>query len=193
MITTMPRRFGRLGAVLAGLGLVTLLGYGVAAQGTATPAIVAAVPATDLARPVTVNRGICPRPGSAVVSNLGNAEPWGGVIDMTTVPPPVIALEQTVNMTLDDLARNQTDRFTIVVHASVDHLDRLAACGDIQGPIVHGRLAIALRPIDNSDVSGVAVLARQKRGFLDLAGSDTRITVYLVTSATGAAPVTASR
>jgi uncharacterized cupredoxin-like copper-binding protein len=187
-MTTLLRRAGRFYAALAGFGLVTLLTYGASAQHTATPVVTGAVSPTEYVHPVTINSGTCAQPSADVVFKLGNTGPWGGPgsVEATGAPPPVLSVEAVVKKTLDDLAKHQGQPYAIVVHESTDRLDQLIACGDIQGAIVHGQLAIALRPLNNSGVVGVAVLDKDERGFLGLGKSETKVTVYLVPNATGA-------
>ena len=179
---TMPMRQIRLGLVIATLGLAPLLAFGASAQDTpATPGAEAQSPSPD-EHPVTINPGTCDQPVARPAFLAGGTTPWGlvetGIPDLTGAP--LLMAEATLQTTLDDLLHAGRPH-VILVHQSAEQFGTHLACGDIAGAIADGQLAIALRPVGDSGVAGVAILDRDERGFLGLGEQEVRTTVYVVT------------
>jgi hypothetical protein len=140
----------------------------VAAQdATPTPAAGAA------SYPVSIHAGTCDNP---------TAQPIGPTLDTGVAglddgdrigisdESPVQVASGTVDGAMDDLTGTP---HVVAVHASADAYGTIVACGEIAGYADDGRLVFALREVDGSGVSGIAILD-DRPSFLDdvLAGLD---------------------
>lgn len=82
----------------------------------------------------------------------------------------------TIETTLSKLLAN---KHAVNIHKSEAEIGTFIACGDIAGEPVDGQLVIALTPLNDSGVTGVAILHDQ--------GNGTIVTIYLVESHSAAA------
>ena len=132
--------------------------------------------------PVAIHEGTCASPTAEPAWTMDNALSVG----VDEKDPEVIGSEQTrvitesskkLDVKLDDLSKTQ---HVVAVHASPDDYGTIVACGEIAGILKDGKLVIALVPVDDSGVFGVAILDRDDKKFLDLGKDQTQVTVYVV-------------
>ena len=156
------------------LGLAAMSAPAFAAEGT--PASSPGAGAAAL--PVAIHQGTCAEPVAEPAWKVNDASPItssdtvGGAADMT-----VSESSGKVKAKLDDLGH---EPYVIAVHASAADYDTIVACGMIAGPKVDGKLVVALTPVNDSGVTGVAVFDEDKSGVLDLGSDEVQITVYLI-------------
>lgn len=159
----MPAR-SSLRNLLATLGasalLVTAAAAGVAQDATPTPALAPA------GYPVSIHAGTCDDPVAQPIGPTLDTEVAGldggervGVSDA----PPLQVASGAVDGAMADLTGTP---HVVAVHAGADDYGTIVACGEIAGYADDGRLAIALRGVDASGVSGIAILDDQP-SFLD--------------------------
>jgi hypothetical protein len=78
-----------------------------------------------------------------------------------------------IDLALDDLAN---DEHVVAVHASDEEFGTIVACGQIAGVKEEGKLVIALAPVGENTVVGIAILEED--------GDDqTQLTVYVLDQA----------
>lgn len=159
------RRWSVLGLPLAFLLIISSLGFvpGVLAQAANHPA--------------HIHQGTCDNLGDIVEPldnvSLGEAPQLSG----SRSAIPVLVSDTLVPLTLEDMFAAE---HAINIHESADNIQEYIACGSIGGPVRGGVLVIGLGELNNSGVSGVAVLAETDGG--------TDVSVYLTASDdTGAA------
>lgn len=80
----------------------------------------------------------------------------GQVIGQNPGPPALVSIS-AVDLPLDELG--QTPR-VIAIHQGPE-LGTVVACGNIAGTLVDGQMVIALQPVQNSGISGVAMLSEE--------------------------------
>ncbi len=142
--------------IIATIAAASLLatGLAVAAQeSTPTPA------AIDLpSYPVSIHAGTCDNVTAQPIGPTLDTEVAGldggeriGISDET----PALAASGTVERSMDDLTGTP---HVVAVHASPETYGTVVACGEIAGYVDDGRLVFALRSVDGSDVSGIAIL-----------------------------------
>ncbi len=150
--------------IIATIAAASLLATGFAAlaqEGTPPAETFAAA-----SYPVSIHAGTCDEPTPQPIGTTLDTEVAGvdggervGISDA----PPVQVASGTVDGTLADLTDSP---HVVAVHASADDYGTIVACGEIAGYVDDGRLAIALRGIDGSQVSGIAIFDDQP-SFLD--------------------------
>lgn len=149
-------------ALVAALAAAALLATGVVAQvGTPTAETLASP-----SYPVSIHAGTCDNPTAQPIGPTLDTEVAGlddgervGISD----EPPVLTASGKVDGSLDDLTGTP---HVVAVHASAEDYGTIVACGEIAGYTEDGRLVFALRSVDGSDVSGIAILDDQP-SFLD--------------------------
>jgi hypothetical protein len=149
-------------AALAAAALLATAFAGAAAQDVAsTPAL-----PDRPSYPVSIHAGTCDDPTAQPIGPTLDTEVAGlddgeriGISD----EPPVLAASGTVDGSLDDLTGTP---HVVAIHASAEDYGTIVACGEIAGYAEDGRLVFALRSVDGSDVSGIAILDDQP-SFLD--------------------------
>lgn len=152
------------------------LGGGAIAQ-DATPQATPAGPSTGY--PVAIHSGTCGdlsaepayQIGEAItfgVGDEGEPETIGAEGGVTTV---LLGVSATVDSDLETLG---SDGHAIAVHAGPDDAT-VIACGPIAGAVNDGELALAIAPIEDGTVVGVAVLNED--------GDETMAKVYLFDTA----------
>ncbi|MGH2559247.1 MAG: cupredoxin domain-containing protein [Thermomicrobiales bacterium] len=145
--------------------------------------------------PVAIHEGTCAAPVAEPVFDLGNAVPFGTADDdddedddddvRGTVPTdPVLATEETIDTTFDDLFDTQ---HVIAVHASPEAFGTIVACGELGGVEEDGRVVVALRPVGGSDLAGVATFDEDEEGILGIGEDEVRITANLIPNVSGTA------
>ena len=154
-------------ALISGLGLVK--------TATAQDSTVEATPGgPSEGYPIAIHEGTCNNPVAEPAWQIDDAVSIG--VDQEE--PEVIGLQAsrvvteatgTVDVSLDDLGGSE---HVVAVHASPDEFGTLVACGHIAGIKDDGQLVIALAPVGESEVSGIAVLQED--------GDQTELTVYVV-------------
>lgn len=153
------RTFRSIAVALA--AIVTLLSFGLvsafAQDATPTPQPGAA---QGVEYPVAIHAGTCQMPTAEPEFDLSNTIVAGSdvaeaeFIGMTSGPPALVT-ESTADMSLTDLAGSER---VIALHKSADEFETLVACGFIAGMNADGELVITLQPVEDSGVSGVAIL-----------------------------------
>ncbi len=132
--------------------------------------------------PVAIHEGSCTDPQAEPAGQLDDAISVGVDQDDPEVvgnelTRPVTDTSGALDVNMDDLSGTQ---HVIAVHASPDEFGTLVACGEIAGIVEDGKLVVALAPVGDSGVSGIAILDRDDAGFLDLGEDQTQVTVYIV-------------
>ena len=132
--------------------------------------------------PVSIHEGTCDNPTAEVAWEIGDAVSVGVNEDEpdvigSSVTRPVAEVSKDLDFKLDSVAESD---HVIAVHASRDDMGTLVACGEIAGIRVDGKLVVALAPVGDSQVSGIAILDEDTGGILGLGGDKTRVTAYLV-------------
>lgn len=70
---------------------------------------------------------------------------------------PVLSGAGLIDAPLESLV-DEGNPYVLVVHESEQEMDSLLACGEVAGPVVDGQITLALRPLNDSDYAGLAVL-----------------------------------
>ncbi len=155
-------------------------------------------PAAAAMHPVAIHHGTCDSPTTAPAFGLGETRPIGSTADdegetVRGVPPerPVLFTEETINATFDDLFDAEQPHL-IAIHESAQTFGTMLACGQLGGVEDDGRIVVALRPVGESRLAGVAVLDEDESGFLGLGETEIQITVYLFAVAEPTAPEVAT-
>jgi hypothetical protein len=134
--------------------------------------------------PVAIHQGSCDNLTSDVAYEIGNAVTFGVSGDnepqtigaeggVTTV---INGVSADVDSSLDTLG---SDGHAIAVHASPDD-DTVIACGNIAGVVSDGQLALAIAPVGDSTVVGVAII--------DGSDDQSQVKVYLFDTAVAEEP-----
>lgn len=133
--------------------------------------------------PVAIHQGTCESTtpqAETVLENTtvaGAGAEDGQIVGQNPGPPALVSIS-AVNVPLSDLG--QTPR-VLAVHQGPE-LGTVVACGNIAGTLVDGQMVIALQPVQNSGISGVAMLSE--------VDDQTNIVTYVVSpSAVPATPV----
>jgi hypothetical protein len=167
-------------------GLV-MTGAAAAQDATPEPAIADAPPD---GYPVAVHEGICAEPAAEAAFEIDNAVQVAAAnqedddveIVGTAQGPIVFQASSTLDVTLDDLG--ETDH-VIAVHASDEDFGDVIACGYLAGVEQDGRVTVALAPVGDSTVSGIALVETEETGILDLGDEQVQVTVYIFDSEIG--------
>jgi hypothetical protein len=155
-----PMKRLRLVPLLLSLVALMSLAAGAVAQ-EASPAADDAASGTSLAHPAHIHVGPC--------AEL-DPNPTYPLNDVTQVADSEVATSTTtIDATLDELLASP---FAINAHESAENIATYIACGDIVGPVVDGVLLVPMRSQNDSGISGIAVLATNDAGGVD-------VTVYL--------------
>jgi hypothetical protein len=112
--------------------------------------------------PVAIHQGTCADYAESVAFELENAVTFGvqggtqpETIGASGVNAVVYATSGTLDAPLEQLA---TDGHVILVHESPQNPDVVIACAPLSGPVDDGRLAIAITPLEDATVVGLAIL-----------------------------------
>lgn len=133
--------------------LVTGLAVSAAQEATPTPAS-----SDQPSYPVSIHAGTCDNLTAQPIGptlDTGIAGIDGGEPAGISEAGPVLAASGTIDQSMDDLTGTP---HVVAVHASPDDYGTVVACGEIAGYVEDGRLVFALRSVDGSDVSGIAIL-----------------------------------
>jgi hypothetical protein len=152
---------------------------------TTPPSTATPMPGTTETYPVAIHQGTCAQPTAEPADQIGELR---GFIDQTNqvIPQtnfrgqPTSALLTSgigVAPKLDDLLG--ATPYVLLVHKSAQDYATYLACGAIGGPVVNDQLVVAVRPLNGSDLAGVAILTRANPG---LGGSKNNTTgnIYLL-------------
>ena len=153
-------------------------GAGVNAQ-DATPA---AGDSTGGNYPVAIHQGTCEMPTAQPAYQLDNTAPVGADqpdADVLGTPSgvPVLTSSGAIDATLDDVANGGN---VLAIHASPEEFGTIIACGQIAGPSIDGQITIALQPVGDSTVTGIATLSEDSTGVLGLGDDQIQVTVYVI-------------
>lgn len=132
--------------------------------------------------PVAIHQGTCAAPTAQPAYQLDSTIPVGADHPDASVlgqpnGVPVLTTTATIEATLDDIANGGN---VVAVHASLEDFDTIIACGQIGGPNVEGTVTIALQPVGESTVAGIATLTEGGTGLLGLGGDQLQVTVYVI-------------
>lgn len=128
--------------------------------------------------PVTIHEGTCGDYLARPAHILDEAQPREGMIAGATSAAAVISTTSTIDLTLDTLLADQP--LVLVVYASPDDFDTPLACGELGGVRADDALVTALRPVADSRLAGLAVLA-EDAGLLQLEERRVDLTVHVFT------------
>lgn len=156
---TFSRRVLTMG--VSALASAAILTGGAAAQGNATPEAEQGGPSEGFA--VMVHQGTCDDYNEESVFDLGEAVSFGVSTEnqdqeVTTigteggVTSNLFGVSGSIDMGLEDIGN---DGHVIVIHSE----DEAVACGQIAGVVNEGELAMAITPVEDNTVVGVAILA----------------------------------
>lgn len=126
-----------------------------------TPTVAPGAPPQGVAYPVAIHQGACPQPTPEPEINLSDTIVAGSDSEDATfvgVTPgqPALVSSTEAEIGLEDLAGVER---VIALHKSAEEFDTLVACGTISGEMANDELVVTLQPVENSGVSGVAVLS----------------------------------
>ncbi len=143
---------------------------------------------TEAAHPAHIHQGMCAELGNVVfpLTNVGTVGTTGagsegtpGIDALPTRSESASGVETSFTLVDASLGEIVEGGHAINVHESEANIGNYIACGDIRGTIIPDpdvggdpQLVIALRELNGSGYSGVAVLQE--------AGSGTEVTMYLV-------------
>jgi hypothetical protein len=178
----------RLVRLIATVFLLAILFASTAGSGAAQEATADATPGGPTeGYPVAIHEGSCDEPMTEPAWEIGNAVAVG--VDQDE--PDVIgsALTRTIAATSSELdfsldSANETD-YVIAIHASPEDQETVVACGQVTGIRAEGKLVVALAPVGESEVTGIAIFDEDTGGLLDLGEDQTQVTVYIVVPSDG--------
>ncbi|HET7093636.1 MAG TPA: hypothetical protein VFI22_09170 [Thermomicrobiales bacterium] len=96
------------------------------------------------------------------IDDAGTPTAQGASPQGTLSTPPLATGSGSTATSFDSLFAAQP--YVLVVHAGTDATGPAVACGDVAGVVVNGQLALALRPVGDNDVAGLAVLVPTNDG-----------------------------
>lgn len=127
------------------------------------------------AHPAHIHSGTCEELGDVVAPLTDVSALAEGAVGAASALP-VASSETRVEMPLQEIIDGG---HAVNVHKSADEIDVYIACGAVGGVVTDDKLAIGLGELNDSGVSGVAVLAAD--------GEATDVTVYLLPGSAGEA------
>jgi len=160
-----------LSAVLAGTISIGGVGLALAQDEQAQP---------DVSHPAHIHVGTCDELDPNPAQPLNNIQPNLNEDDdpddddNPNEPQGVLTAQRVlysdtdVEMSLEDLLATS---YSINLHESEENIQNYIACGEIGGVTVDDKLSIALRPVNESGYSGIAILEAD--------GDNTNVKVYL--------------
>ena len=180
-----PHRILRL---IIALAAAMLLAIDVAAQEATPPA---GTTEREGAYPVSIHRGTCEDPvaqpvGATIESGVAGFDANVEFIGVSTQAPVLVASAE-YEISLDDLTATP---HVVAIHASPEAYGTIVACGEIAGYAHDGALIFGVRSVDDSEVSGIAVVSQghslldealeEIDESVDLTGDSVTLTVYIV-------------
>lgn len=164
-------------AFATALGLSSVGGAALAQEEDATPEPGAMM--DDL--PVAIHQGTCEEPTAEPAFEMENATQVGADEDDPEFIGPstgeeILVTDETVEANLTDAAE---EGHIVGVHASADEFGTLVACGEIGGVLQDGEIAVAIDEVDESGVTGIALLTEDESGFLGLGDDEINVSIYL--------------
>lgn len=155
-------RISRSIAIVA-MAIVSMLSFGMAAsfaQGTPTAEPGAA---EGVIYPVAVHEGTCEMPTAEPEFNLNDTIVVGSDVaeaELIGEAPgaPALISETTAEIALADLGSSPR---VLAIHTSPEEFGTLVACGSISGMLADGELVITLQPVQQSGVSGIAIMTEE--------------------------------
>lgn len=164
---------------------IALMGVGLTAAVSAQDATPEASPAPTPSEgyPVAIHQGSCDEPVASPAWQLDNAISVGSGDEESE--PEVVGPEITttvsqtsgaIDFVLDDLA---AENHVVAVHASDEEFGTIVACGQVAGIKDDGKVVVALTPVGESTVAGIAIFDEDNAGMFDLGEDQTQVTVYV--------------
>lgn len=137
-----------------------------------------AVAQGSIVYPVAIHAGTCAQTQTEPQYTLTDLAPrLSNQMSGTAPGPAVLESESTVEANFDNLLGAQGQSYALALHRSKDDFGTLVACADLGGPIKDGTLVVGLRPLNDSGLSGVAMVEKQDDG-------NAKVTVFAVIAAT---------
>lgn len=164
------------GALIALVVLALSGGMRVMAQDETPVAEANVVPA----HPVAIHEGTCLEPTAEPAYPIGDAGPPTTDDDETPTLDDVRGTpsglgvdvaDAAIDVGLDDLLTDDRP-YILMVHESSETYDTYIACSEIGGAVLNDTLLLGIRPLNNSEYTGVAVIAAD--------GDQTNVTAYLI-------------
>ena len=130
--------------------------------------------------PVAIHQGTCLEPTAEPAYPIGDAGERTGNDDATPTledvrgTPSGLGVDvasATIDVPLDDLLTEDRPHI-LMVHESAETYNTYIACSEIGGAVLDDSLLLGIRPLNNSEYAGVAVLAAD--------GDQTAVTAYLI-------------
>jgi hypothetical protein len=162
------------------LTLSAILAGGIAAGGTSLALAQDDEATPDVSHPSHIHAGTCADLDPNPAQPLNNVEPRLNEDDNpddddnpneplgVLTAPRVLYAETDVEMSMDDLLATS---YSINIHESDENIQNYIACGEIGGVVVDDKLAVGLRPQNDSGYTGIAILEKD--------GDKTNVKVYL--------------
>ena len=161
----------RLGAAVV-LGLLMSGGFVASAQDESAPS-----------HPSFIESGDCSNLDANPMATLNNVELIGTATEdddsseeedrqvegTLTAAPVLTSNSEDLDLSFDDML---AESHSVTVHLSDDDLQTYVACGEIGGLVVDDQMVIALHEVDGSGYNGIAMLAKDGDGNVD-------VTIYL--------------
>lgn len=165
--------------VIVAMAIVSMLSFGMAtsfaqeATPTAEPGA-----AEGVIYPVAVHEGTCEMPTPepeftlndtiVVSSDVAEAELIGDAPGQ-----PALISETSAEVALADLGSAPR---VLAIHQSAEEFGTLVACGSISGMLADGEMVITLQPVEQSGVSGIAIMTEED--------GETNFQIYVVSPET---------
>ncbi len=130
--------------------------------------------------PVAIHQGTCLEPTAEPAYPIGDAGERTGDDDQTPTlddvrgTPSGLGVDVAsaiIDVSLDDLLTDDKP-YILMVHESAETYDTYIACSEIGGAVLDDSLLLGIRPLNNSESTGVAVIAAN--------GDQTEVTAYLI-------------
>lgn len=136
---------------------------------------------------VAIHQGECTTPAIDASFDLGMAHPYGAdpeddANDATLAPTASGETVWTIDETIDSsfgVLLEELPHLVAIFDNSADPA-AMIACGEIGGIVDDGRLAVGIRPMNDSSVAGIAVLDEDDTGILGLGDNEVNVRVYVL-------------
>lgn len=133
--------------------------------------------------PIGIYEGTCTEPSTDPIVDVGNAVAVGvegeSIAESDVIGPEitetVVVVSGIIDMSLDDFTSSP---HVIAVHADEGEQGTIVACGQIAGVTAQGQLAVAVIPVGESTVVGIAFFNEDVADMLDLEAGQTQVTFY---------------
>ncbi|MGE3798125.1 MAG: hypothetical protein AB7G88_09800 [Thermomicrobiales bacterium] len=135
--------------------------------------------------PIAMHLGTCDDLTAEPEKDLGEARLPGigdneddAEIRGSTGAVGVLVANETVDLSFDNVL--DENQYAIAVHQSSEEFGTIVACGEIGGRVADGQLIFGLRSVNESGVSGIAIIDEDSSGILGLGDDELSVKVYLL-------------